>query len=104
MNVSQIAVLNGISPPFHQHQVAEVSLMLLVSPSVLPVLQYHLSQIDEAVKYSDSKIDLDKLFQTQAMYPYTSLLDRLTARETFVNSFRFPVKILFGTDAIATIE
>ena len=72
--------------------------MFLVSPCVLPVLQYHLSQIDEAVKYSDSKIDLDKLFQTQAMYPYTSLLDRLTARETFVNSFRFPVKILFGTD------
>ena len=78
--------------------------MFLVSPSVLPVLQNHLSQIDEAVKYSDSKISRDKLFQTQAVYPYTSLLDRVTALETFANSFRFLVKILFGTDAIATIR
>ena len=54
---------------FINTQVAEVSLMFLVSPFVLPVLQYHLSQIDEAVKYSDTKINLDKLFQTQAMYP-----------------------------------
>ena len=51
----------GSAHHFHQQQVAAVSLMFLVSPCVLSVLQYHLSQIDEAVKYSDSKMDLDKL-------------------------------------------
>ena len=48
---------------FHPDQIEEVPRMFPLSPCVLPALQYHLSQIDEALKHNDSMIDLHKLCQ-----------------------------------------
>ena len=44
----------------HPNQTAEVPRMHLLSPCVSVVLQYHLSQTDEALKYNDATKDLHK--------------------------------------------
>ena len=60
-------------------------LTLRTASSAIP-----LYQTDEALKYNDSIIDLQKLGQTPVNYPCTSILDCLSAQEIFatrVNEF-----------------
>ena len=71
---------------------------------VARVLQYHLFRNGEALMYNDSRIDLHMLFRIPMICQYKSLLVFLTDRETFVNSFPSPEKILFCTDTAATVE
>ena len=76
---------------FHPDQIEEVPRMFPLSPCVLPALQYHLSEIDEALKHNDSMIDLHKLYQIPTNCLCKSLLDWLFS----ARAFPFPVKFLF---------
>ena len=59
--------------------VADVpSFTLRTARSAIP-----LYQTDEALKYNDSIIDLQKLDQTPVNYPCTSILDCLSAQDFF---------------------
>ena len=106
LNVSQIAVtIHGIRPPcFHPDRAAEISRMFLLSHFVLPALQNHVSQNDEALTFTDTKMALHNLCQIPVKCQNIRLSDRLSDRETFVTSFAFTEKSLFCTDKPVTIE
>ena len=55
-------------------------------------------------KFDDSMIDLHRIYKNPMNCLYKYLLASVTARETFVNSFPSPVKSLFCTDKIESIE
>ena len=75
---------------FHLDQIAEVSRMYLLSPCVLPVLQNHVSQNDEASKYNDSTTDLHRRCQNPVNCLCKSLSNWPSARETFCRLFSAP--------------
>ena len=89
---------------FEPVQIAEVSRISLLSPCVLAVLQYHVSQNDEASKCNDSATDRNKLCKTTMNQMCKSLWDWLSARELCEDSFPFAVKFLFCTEKLGTIK
>ena len=89
---------------FHPGWTEEVSRLVLLSPCILPALHCHSFRNDGTLKYNDSIIDLHRLCQIPANCLCKSLLDWLSAREPFGDSFPFTEKSLFCTDKPVTIQ
>ena len=89
---------------FHPNPSVIVLVLFLLLFSVQLSHQYRSSQIDEALKFEDSMIDLHTICQIPTSCECKWLSAFLTARETFVNSFPSSEKFYFCTDRIESIE